>query len=223
MLNVLRSSKLEFRKSFIETMMALGLGVVMATVMIALQELDAQRELAAHSFNVPNIGAEQQEETLSESDVAQVQLDLVQLKSRVQYLMRRQEEREDLMDVQAIFMAQVSGPKGAVGELNSLQWQHGMLEFEGLTLPTEDWHTLLSEINLFDRWQTAPQIFRAHRGLSKSSPSVNSQVAKRDSATSVSATSVSATSELATPQVEIKLKAKLWAHASNSLLSKSAP
>jgi len=218
MLNVLRSSKLELRNSWIETIMALGQGLLIAVAIIALQEADAQQEMAAQVFKVPNMDAELNQVKIFEGEVAQARLELTQLKSRVNYLMLRQEEREDLMDVQAILMAQAWGQNGVVGELKSLQWQHGMLEFEGLSLRSDDWRTLLIDINLFDRWKTEPQIFRAHRALKKTSPSANSQPAKSDYATSELTTS-----EFATPQEEIKLKAKLWAHASNSLLAKSAP
>jgi len=218
MLNVLRSSKLELRNSWNETIMALGLGLLISVAIIALQEADAQQEMAAQLFKEPNMAAELNQDKISEGEVAQARLELTELKSRVNYLMLRQEEREDLMDVQAILMAQAWGQKGVVGELKSLQWQQGTLEFEGLSLRSDDWRTLLIDIHLFDRWKTEPQIFRAHSALKKPSPSANSRPAKSDFATSELTTS-----EFATPQEEIKLKAKLWAHASNSLLAKSAP
>jgi hypothetical protein len=198
MLNFLRSSKLEFRHSFNEAMAALGMGMFIAAVFIVWEETDAQQEIVTFNFNLPRIGAGQQQKVVSESEVAQDQAELTHLKSRVHYLMQRQEERDDLIDVQAILLAQTWGRQSGVGELSSLDWQRGKLEFEGLTLAPEDWHTLLDDLNLFDRWKTAPQIFRAHRAITKSLPSSGSQV-------------------------EVKLKANLWAHASNSLSTKTAP
>ncbi len=198
MLNLLRSSQLEFRRACIETMAAFGMGMFIAVVLIATEEVDAQQEIVSLNFNAPSIGAGQQQKVLAESEVAQVQADLTHLKSRVQYLMQRQEERDDLIDVQAILLAQAWGRQGGVGELSSLDWQNGKLEFEGVTLAPEAWHTLLDDLNFFDRWKTAPQIFRAHRAITKSLPSSDSLV-------------------------EVKLKAHLWAHASNSLSKKTAP
>ena len=198
MLNLIRSSKLEFRQSCIEILMALCMGVFMVAALIFLDETDAQTKLAQHIFNLAHLESSQQQETVSDAEVGHSQLELTRLKSRVLYLTRRQEEREDLNDVQAILLSQSWGQKGKVGDLNSLQWQHGKLEFEVLTKASEDWQNLLSDMNLFDRWQTAPQIFHAHRSLTK--PSTGGA-----------------------GLVEVKLKANQWARASNSLAAKTAP
>ena len=82
-----------------------------------------------------------------------------------------------------------------------LQWQNGMLEFEGLSDSPEDWHSLLNDMSLFDRWKTRPQILQTHSVASKAPQSGGSQVA-------------------------LKLKANLWTpstNASNTFTTKSAP
>lgn len=198
MLNLLRSTKLEFRQFCIETAMALGMGVLLAAVMITLQESEAQKQIASHLFDEPRNGANLEQDLFSDHAAAHDQAELGRLKARVQYLSRRQEERDDLIDVQAILLAQAWGRNGGLGELSSLQWQHGKLEFEGVTLAPEDWHMLLTDLNLFGRWKKGPQVFHAHRALIKPIPGGG-------------------------PQIEVKLKANLWAHASNSLPAQSAP
>jgi len=101
---------------------------------------------------------------VSESEAAKVQLELARLKSRVNYLMRRQEEQDDLNEVQAILLANHGGRKGLMTELHSLHWQHGKLEFEGLSEDPEKWQSLMSDMLLFDRWKTAPQILHCAQG-----------------------------------------------------------
>jgi hypothetical protein len=85
-----------------------------------------------------------------------------------------------------------------MAELHSLQWQQGKLEFEGLSEEPEKWQSLMSDMILFDRWKTAPQIFHAYRAMSKPLHSGASLV-------------------------EVKVQAALWAHASNSTLAKGVP
>jgi hypothetical protein len=139
-----------------------------------------------------------QMEVVSETEAAKAQLELARLKSRVNYLTRRQEEQDDLNEVQAILLANHSGRKGLMAELHSLHWQQGKLEFEGLSEDPEKWHSLMNDMILFDRWKTAPQILHAHRAMSQPSHSGASLV-------------------------EVKLKAALWAHASNSPVAKALP
>jgi hypothetical protein len=112
--------------------------------------------------------------------------------------MRRQEEQDDLNEVQAILLANHGGRKGLMTELQSLHWQHGKLEFEGLSEDPEKWQSLMSDMLLFDRWKTAPQILHSHRAMSKPLHSGASLV-------------------------EVKVQATLWANASNSTLAKAVP
>jgi hypothetical protein len=103
-----------------------------------------------------------------------------------------------LNDVQAILLENHGRQKGLMADLHSLQWQHGKLEFEGISQDAEKWHALMNDMTLFDRWKTAPQMLHAHRAMTKPSHSGASLV-------------------------EVKLKASLWAHASNSPVDKAAP
>jgi hypothetical protein len=135
---------------------------------------------------------------VSETEAANAQLELARLKSRVNYLTGRQEEQDDLNEVQTILFANHGGRKGVMAELHSLHWQQGKLEFEGLSEEPEKWQSLMSDMILFDRWKTAPQIFHAHKAMSKPLHSGASLV-------------------------EVKVQAALWAHASNSTLAKGVP
>jgi hypothetical protein len=198
MLNLLHSSKLELRKLHIEMMLAFGTGVLMVAALIVWEEINAQQAMAQAIANSPSLVSTQQLEVVSESEAANAQLELARLKSRVNYLTRRQEEQDDLNEVQAILLANHGGRKGVMAELHSLQWQQGKLEFEGLSEDPEKWHSLMNDMILFDRWKTAPQMLHAHTAMTKPSLSGVSLV-------------------------EVKLKAALWAHASNSPLVKAVP
>ena len=198
MLNLLRSSKLELRKLHIEMMMAFGVAALMVVALIVWEEIHAQQEMVQAISNQASFVSIQQVEVVSETDAANAQLELARLKSRVNYLTRRQEEQDDLNEVHAILLANHGGRKGLMTELHSLHWQHGKLEFEGLSEDPEKWQSLMNDMILFDRWKTAPQILHAHRPLNRSSPSEASLV-------------------------EVKVQAALWAHASNSTLAKGVP
>ena len=198
MLNLLRSSKLELRKFRIEMTMTFGMAALMVAALIVWEEIDAQQEMAQAIFNPPSSVSLQQVEVISETEAVNAQLELARLKSRVNYLTRRQEERDDLNEVQAILLANHGVRKGVMAELHSLHWQQGKLEFEGLSEDPEKWHSLMNDMILFDRWKTAPQIFHAHRAMSK--PLHNGA-----------------------SLVEVKLKAALWAHASNPPMIRAAP
>jgi hypothetical protein len=198
MLNLLRSSKLELRKFRIEMTMTFGMAALMVAALIVWEEIDAQQEMAQAISNPPSLVSMQQVEVISETEAANAQLELARLKSRVFYLTRRQEERDDLNEVHAILSANHGVRKGVMAELHSLHWQQGKLEFEGLSEDPEKWHSLMNDMILFDRWKTAPQIFHAHRAMSKPLHSGASLV-------------------------EVKLKAALWAHASNPPMIRAAP
>jgi hypothetical protein len=198
MLNLLRSSKLELRKFRIEMTMTFGMAALMVAALIVWEEIDAQQEMAQAISNPPSLVSIQQVEVISETEAANAQLELARLKLRVFYLTRRQEERDDLNEVHAILSANHGVRKGVMAELHSLHWQQGKLEFEGLSEDPEKWHSLMNDMILFDRWKTAPQIFHAHRAMSK--PLHNGA-----------------------SLVEVKLKAALWAHASNPPMIRAAP
>jgi hypothetical protein len=198
MLNLLRSSKLELRQSSIEMWMAIGLAVCMAAALIVLEETDAQQEITQLESQMVSIAPVHQPEVISEAEAANAQAELTRLKSRVNYLSSRQTERDDWNDVQAILLANHGSQKGLLADLQSLHWQHGKLEFEGLSEDPTKWQSLMNNMMLFDRWKTAPQILHAHRPLNRSSPSEASLV-------------------------EVKVKANLWSQATNSLVNPSAP
>jgi hypothetical protein len=198
MLNLLRSSKRELRKLHIEMMMAFGMAALMVTALIVWQEINAQQEMAQAISNLRSFVSIQQVEVVSETDAANAQLELARLKSRVNYLTRRQEEQDDLNEVHAILLANHGSRKEVMAELQSLHWQQGKLEFEGLSEDPEKWHSLMNDMILFDRWKTAPQMRHAHKALTK--PLLGG-----------------------VSLVEVKLKAALWAHASNPPLAKAVP
>ena len=198
MLNLLRSSKLELRKLHIEMMMAFGMAALMVVALIVWEEIHAQQEMVLAISNQPSFVSIQQVEVVSETEAANAQLELARLKLRVNYLTRRQEERDDLNEVQTILLANHGVRKGVMAELHSLHWEQGKLEFEGLSEDPEKWHSLMNDMILFDRWKTAPQMRHAHKALTK--PLLGG-----------------------VSLVEVKLKAALWAHASNPPIIRAVP
>jgi len=198
MLNLLRSSELEFRQSCIEMMIAFGIAVCMVALLIVMEETEAQQKIAKHISHVPSFADTKQMDVVAESEAAKTQLELARLKSRVNYLTHRQEERDDLNDIQAILSASYKRQKGLMAELHSLHWEHGKLEFEGLSEDLEKWQSLMNDMMLFNRWKTAPQILHSHRAMTQPTQSGASLI-------------------------EVKVKAHLWAHASNAPVVKSAP
>ena len=198
MLNLLRSSKLELRKLHIELMMAFGMAALMVVALIVWEEIHAQQKMVQAISNQPSFVSIQQVEVVSETDASNTQLELARVKSRVNYLTRRQEEQDDLNEVHTILLANHGGRKEVMAELQSLHWQQGKLEFECLSEDPEKWHGLMNDMILFDRWKTAPQMLHAHKALTK--PLLGG-----------------------VSLVEVKLKAALWAHASNPPLVKAVP
>lgn len=200
MLNLLPSSRFNNLRTYLEIASALCLGVSLMAVIIWQTEKDAKQEIAALNFKSLQSSGTQSTEPVTADQASNAQAEFAALKARVTYLSLRQEEREDLTEVQRMLLKPVS-QMGTKAELQSLQWQNGMLEFEGLSDSPEDWHSLMNDMSLFDRWKTRPQILQTHSVASKAPQSGGSQVV-------------------------LKLKANLWTHstnASNTVTTKSEP
>jgi hypothetical protein len=76
MLNLLRSSKLELRKLYIEMMMAFGTAVLVVAALIVWEEINAQQEMAQAISNLPSFVSIQPMEVVSESEAANEQLEI---------------------------------------------------------------------------------------------------------------------------------------------------
>jgi hypothetical protein len=211
MLNLIHSSRSEWRQTWIDMASALCMGAILMSGTIFYLEKEAEREMTTLMNHSLTAKSSQDANPVQESETAISQLELADLKARVMYLSHRQIERENFTDVQHILLKNVLSPSGQAAlsqslySLNSLIWQNGRLEFEALSQSVADWQALLNELNGFDRWKTAPQVVQTHRsatqGATQAPPNGQSQVA-------------------------YILKAHLWAQAtsaSSTPTTKSAP
>lgn len=187
MLNLIHSSRSEWRQTWIDMASALCMGAILMSGTIFYLEKEAEREMTTLMNHSLTAKSSQDAKPVQESETAISQLELADLKARVMYLSHRQIERENFTDVQHILLKNVLSPSGQAAlsqslySLNSLIWQNGRLEFEALSQSAADWQGLLNELNGFDRWKTAPQVVQTHRsaiqGATQAPPNGQSQVA----------------------------------------------
>ena len=215
MLNLIHSSRSEWRQTWIDMASALCMGAILMSGTIFYLEKEAEREMTTLMNHSLTAKSSQDANPVQESETAISQLELADLKARVMYLSHRQIERENFTDVQHILLKNVLSPSGQAAlsqslySLNSLIWQNGRLEFEALSQSAADWQALLNELNGFDRWKTAPQVVQTHRSAIQGAPHVTTQAPPNGQS-----------------QVAYILKAHLWAQAtsaSSTPSNKSAP
>jgi hypothetical protein len=215
MLNLIHSSRSEWRQTWIDMASALCMGAILMSGTIFYLEKEAEREMTTLMNHSLTAKSSQDANPVQESETAISQLELADLKARVMYLSHRQIERENFTDVQHILLKNVLSPSGQAAlsqslySLNSLIWQNGRLEFEALSQSAADWQALLNELNGFDRWKTAPQVVQTHRSAIQGATQGATQAPPNGQS-----------------QVAYILKAHLWAQAtsaSSTPSTKSAP
>lgn len=215
MLNLIHSSRSEWRQTWIDMASALCMGAILMSGTIFYLEKEAEREMTTLMNHSLTAKSSQDAKPVQESETAISQLELADLKARVMYLSHRQTERENFTDVQHILLKNVLSPSGqaahsqSLNSLNSLIWQNGRLEFEALSQSAADWQALLNELNGFDRWKTAPQVVQTHRSAIQGATQGATQAPPNGQS-----------------QVAYILKAHLWAQAtsaSSTPTTKSAP
>jgi hypothetical protein len=212
MLNLIHSSRSEWRQTWTDIAGALCMGAILMSGTIFYLEKEAEREMTTLMNHSLTAKSSQDAKPVQESETAISQLEFADLKARVMHLSHRQTERENFTDVQHILLKKVLSPSGQAAHsqsLNSLIWQNGRLEFEALSQSAADWQALLNELNGFDRWKTAPQVVQTHRSAIQGAPHVTTQAPPNGQS-----------------QVAYILKAHLWAQAtsaSSTPSTKSAP
>lgn len=215
MLNLIHSSRSEWRQTWTDIAGALCMGAILMSGTIFYLEKEAEREMTTLMNHSLTAKSSQDAKPVQESETAISQLELADLKARVMYLSHRQTERENFTDVQHILLKNVLSPSGqaahsqSLNSLNSLIWQNGRLEFEALSQSAADWQALLNELNGFDRWKTAPQVVQTHRSAIQGATQGATQAPPNGQS-----------------QVAYILKAHLWAQAtsaSSTPTTKSAP
>jgi hypothetical protein len=212
MLNLIHSSRSEWRQTWTDIAGALCMGAILMSGTIFYLEKEAEREMTTLMNHSLTAKSSQDAKPVQKSETAISQLELADLKARVMHLSHRQTERENFTDVQHILLKKVLIPSGQAAHsqsLNSLIWQNGRLEFEALSQSAADWQALLNELNGFDRWKTAPQVVQTHRSAIQGATQGATQAPPNGQS-----------------QVAYILKAHLWAQAtsaSSTPSTKSAP
>ena len=140
MLNVLRSSRSP-RHIRLEGGIAIGLGMVISLLWMALQEQGASEKISA--LKIQKTAWQQQ---LLIPSVSTSQLE------------KHQTLRNDLAEVQALLFAKTYQGRSSPVKLQSLRWQEGNFEWEGVSLEPLVLQGLLQEVSHFPRWQTLPTV-----------------------------------------------------------------
>jgi hypothetical protein len=213
MLNLIHSSRSEWRQTWTDIAGALCMGMFLMLGTIFCLEKESERELATLMVHSLTAKGSQDSKPVQESETAISQLELADLKARVMHLSNRQAEREDFTDVQHILLKKLLSPPGQAAQLQSLIWQNGRLEFEALSESSAVWQSLMNELNGFDRWKTAPQVIQSHRTATQVINQASQQASQPSSPNGPG-------------QVTSILKAHLWTraiNASSTSTTKSAP
>ena len=206
MLNLIRSSIPEWKRTWTDITGAWCVGLILMLGTIFWLESEAERDMATLMVHSLRDKCSQDSKPVQEAESALSQLELAELKARVMHLSRRQAEREDLTDVQHILLKKTLSPMGQAAQFQNVQsliWQNGRLEFEALSESAADWQSLMKELNGFDRWKTAPQVIQTHRTATQVINQASPQSSPQSSPNGPS-------------QVTFILKAHLWAHAINA-------
>ena len=157
MLNVLRSSRSP-RHIRLEGGIAIGLGMVMSLLWMALQEQGASEKISA--LKIQKTAWQQQLliPSVSTSQVEGLLFSIDQEKLRIAALEKHQTLRNDLAEVQALLFAKTYQGRSSPVKLQSLRWQEGNFEWEGVSLEPLVLQGLLQEVSHFPRWQTLPTV-----------------------------------------------------------------
>jgi hypothetical protein len=170
MLNLVQTRASNFRLACTEIAGAFGVGVMLISTLIFWYDTNAKHKVAELTLHSPQDKVVQQSKQVQEAEEPISQAELAELKARVMFLSRRQVEREDFTDVQHILLKKRESQTSSTAPfqtLQFLQWRNGMLELDAISNSPADWRSLTNDLNQFDRWKTAPQVFQVHHGLSQ--------------------------------------------------------
>ena len=146
-----------------EIPVAVALGFCMGLVFLIQVEIKAQSEWvqaqseATHLLNVP---VDSRPESVSPK-LLQQKKEISEGLEKLNFLNRRQIQRDDVTAVQETLAQVRSGPWGTEDaklkfQLN--QWQQGRFVWEGIALQSSDLDQLLHALNQFSRWTQAPAV-----------------------------------------------------------------
>ncbi|NBZ99415.1 MAG: hypothetical protein EBS88_07930 [Betaproteobacteria bacterium] len=153
------------RRRFMQ--IALGMGLLLGLAITGQQERMAMDELAATSNHLVTDHGQ-----LKGTLIADPSATVADLKARQASLARRQAQREDISEVQAIWRSAREGHQGQVGDastamrLRTHQFQNGLFTWEVEAEPSQDVSVLLQALNRFPGWLQAPSLVQLQTDLS---------------------------------------------------------
>ena len=149
-----------------EMVLAVGLGMLWGLLGVLSMENDASQAMA-HAFSVvpvtePALASQLvlKLPTASPDELAQAQKTSAANLPRLAFLERRQSQREDVTEVQEMWLLSRLGSTPSMVTLQSQQWLQGQFAWEGLAGQPIDLDNLVHTLNRFGRWHQAPVVMQ---------------------------------------------------------------
>lgn len=149
-----------------EMLLAVGLGMLWGLLGVLSMENDASQAMA-HAFSVvpvtePALASQLllKLPTASPDELAQAQKTSAANLPRLAFLERRQSQREDVTEVQEMWLLSRLGSTPSMVTLQSQQWLQGQFSWEGLAGQPIDLDNLVHTLNRFGRWHQAPVVMQ---------------------------------------------------------------
>lgn len=166
MLNLISSTHNAKPGSSQEVLLAVGLGLLWGLLGVLSLENDASQAMA-HAFSAvpvtePTLAshAEQKLPAASPDELMQAQKTSAANLPRLAFLERRQSQREDVTEVQEMWLLSRLGSTPSTVTLQSQQWLQGQFSWEGLAGQPIDLDNLVHTFNRFGRWHQAPVVMQ---------------------------------------------------------------
>lgn len=149
-----------------EMLLAVGLGLLWGLLGVLSLENDASQAMA-HAFSVVPVTEPALASQLvlklpiaSPDELAQAQKTSAANLPRLAFLERRQSQREDVTEVQEMWLLSRLGSTPSMVTLQSQQWLQGQFSWEGLAGQPIDLDNLVHTLNRFGRWHQAPVVMQ---------------------------------------------------------------
>lgn len=158
MLNLIQPLPSTVRRTRRHLLLAAGVGLLLGVLGVVLQETDAASALAKVNMADVNAGTMA---AISHPDKTSAALALAQQGvadslARLKFLEQRQMQREDVTNVQEIWMLRrLGGTQNAV-KLQSQHWQQGQFTWDGVAAQSTELDSVLQSLNRFEGWVQAP-------------------------------------------------------------------
>lgn len=140
----------------------MALGLLLGLLYPMAQEMEASKALSSDR----SITASNSQLALASSVAvlpaaqAEAQEALSLRRASLTFLERRQAQRDDVTEVQEIWLLSRLGSSQAAVKLQAQQWQMGQFSWEGVAAHSGHLDTLLHRLNRFSRWAEAPVLVR---------------------------------------------------------------